>query len=97
MYRGTDYTYLDCKVVEHPRFGLPKDDYIEITQKIKVEFECERPKTDLTKSQRCATHMRTHLSIVGSVDGADCVLSVSFSSQEEQEKVFKKLIEAFGG
>lgn len=92
---GTNYTNLNGKLLEQPTFGSGPDSYIKITPKIKVEFECEKPVTTISKTSY--SYNGNILSIDGSVDGKDCVLYLDFNSQEEQEKVFKQLIEAFGG
>lgn len=92
---GVDFAYPDGTIADEPAFSLERSSYIEITPKIKVEFECEKPKIDIESMY--LSQQREGISIVGTISGEMHELNLEFSSHEEQENVFKKLISAFGG
>lgn len=92
---GVDFAWNDGTIIQKPDFSHDRSRYIEITPKIKVEFECEKPKVELESMYLIQT--RDSISIVGTISGEMHELDAEFGSHEEQEKVFKKLIEAFGG
>jgi hypothetical protein len=92
---GVDFAWTDGVVIQTPCFSSGRSHYIEVIPKIKVEFECEKLKVELESMYLSQT--RDSISIVGTISCEMHELDVEFSSHEEQEKVFKKLIEAFGG
>jgi len=92
---GVDFAWKDGLILHAPNFGSDRTSYIEITPKIKVEFECEKPKIDIESMH--LSQQREGISIVGTISGEMHELNLEFSSHEEQESVFKKLISAFGG
>jgi len=92
---GVDFAWTDGVIILKPDFGSGRSYYTEITPKIKVEFECEKPKIELG-SMYYNTNQE-NIVIIGSISDEAHEFSVYFESHEEQEKVFKKLIEAFGG
>jgi hypothetical protein len=92
---GVDFAWNDGTIIQKPDFSHDRSRYIEITPKIKVEFECEKPKVELESTY--LSQIRWGISVVGSINSEIHELNLEFRSREEQEKVFKKLIEAFGG
>lgn len=92
---GIDFSYPDGTIADEPAFSIGRDSYIELIPRIKVEFECEKPKIDIESMY--LSQQREGISIVGTISGEMHELNLEFSSHEEQENVFKKLISAFGG
>lgn len=92
---GTNYTYQNGGRLLEPSFDLDGEAYIKITPKIKVEFECEKPSSHVNRYTY--DHSSLYIYLSGSENGKTCELVLCFKSQEEQEKVFKQLIKAFGG
>ncbi len=92
---GVDFAWTDGVIMDTPYFRSDRSCYTEIPPKIKVEFECEKPKIELG-SMYYNTNQES-IVIIGSISDEAHEFSVYFESHEEQEKVFKQLISAFGG
>lgn len=92
---GVDFAWKDGVILHDPLFCSDRTSYIELIPKIKVEFECEKPKIDIDSMY--LSQQREGISIVGTISGEIHEFNLEFSSHEEQENVFKKLIEAFRG
>lgn len=93
---GVDFTYLDGTIADEPAFSLDRSLYIEVIPKIKVEFDCKKPKVNEATSSYSVCAAKK-LFISGTKNGLMHEATLIFSTHEEQEKVLKQLIEAFGG
>lgn len=93
---GVDFAWTDGVIMDTPNFRSDRSCYTEITPKIKVGFECEKPRVNEATSSY-SVRAAKKLFISGTKDGLMHEATLIFPTHEEQEKVLKQLISAFGG
>lgn len=80
---GVDFAWNDGTIIQKPDFSHDRSRYIEITPKIKVEFECGKD----------VHFFKTYTPL----DRYQHEITLRFGSKGDQEEVFNKLKLAFGG